>query len=52
VTEYLQPGVYVEEVSYRARVIDGVVTFAAGVLLGVVASLLVDCIRRRFAGPS
>lgn len=45
-TEYLQPGVYVEERSFPGKLIDGVATFVAGVLLGVAAAIVVDCLRR------
>ena len=50
--EYLQPGVYVEEVSYRSKSIPGVPTSAAGVialgvLIGVFVAVLVDAVRRR-----
>jgi phage tail sheath protein FI len=41
-TEYLHPGVYVEEVSYRTRVIDGVATLVVGMLIGVAASIAID----------
>ena len=44
--EYLHPGVYVEEVSYRTRVIDGVATFVLGMLVGVAASIAIDRLRR------
>ena len=44
--EYLAPGVYVEEVSLRATAIDGVATFATGVLIGVAASIAIECLRR------
>jgi hypothetical protein len=49
-TDYLQPGVYVEERSYRAKMIDGVATFGIGVLVGVSLSLLAYCIRPRCPG--
>jgi hypothetical protein len=54
VPEYLAPGVFVEETSYRSKAIEGVSTstrgFASlvlGVLLGVVVSIAVDKARRR-----
>jgi len=52
VPEYLAPGVYIEEVSYRARSIAGVSTsavgfLALGVLTGVGLAVLVDKARRR-----
>jgi phage tail sheath protein FI len=45
--EYLAPGVYVEEVGFRAKSIAGVSTFLLGIILGVAASLAVDRLRRR-----
>jgi hypothetical protein len=52
VPEYLAPGVFVEEVSYRSKAIDGVTTtgagaFLLGVFLGLIAALAVDRARRR-----
>ena len=54
VPEYLAPGVYVEETSYRSKAIEGVPTssggFAAlvlGIFLGVVVAIAVDKARRR-----
>jgi hypothetical protein len=54
VPEYLAPGVYVEEVSYRSKSIPGVSTSTTGFLLlgmliGVGVALLVD--RRRRGCP-
>src|SRR5512133_691144 len=52
VPEYLAPGVFVEEVSYRSKAIDGVATTGVvlGIFLGLFAALAVDraCRRRRF----
>jgi phage tail sheath protein FI len=45
-TEYLHPGVYVEEVNYRTKVIDGVATLVVGMLIGVAASIAIDRLRR------
>jgi hypothetical protein len=52
VSEYLAPGVYVEEVSFRSKSIPGVSTGAAGalvlgVLIGVGLAVLVDQVNRR-----
>jgi phage tail sheath protein FI len=44
-TEYLHPGVYVEEVSYRTKVIDGVATLVVGMLIGVAVSIAIDRLR-------
>jgi hypothetical protein len=44
--EYLHPGVYIEEVSYRTKVIDGVVTLVVGMLVGVATSIAIDRLRR------
>ena len=54
--EYLAPGVFVEEVSYRSKAIDGVATtgvgaFVLGILLGLFAALAVDRARRRRHPP-
>ena len=56
--EDLAPGVFVEEVSYRSRVIEGVstssggfVAFLLGVLLGIAASVAADKARRRRRRP-
>jgi len=55
VPEYLAPGVYVEEVSYRSKAIEGVSTslgaFVLGIFLGVVAAIAVDRARRRRHPP-
>ena len=51
-TEWLHPGVYVEEVDYRAKVIDGVVILVAGMLMGVGASIAIDRRRARDEGHS
>jgi phage tail sheath protein FI len=48
--EYLEPGVYVEEVSYRSRVIEGVATLVVGMLIGVTASIAIDRLRRAGIG--
>lgn len=50
--EYLAPGVYVEEVSYRSKAIDGVATtgvgaFVVGIVLGLFAAIAIDRARRR-----
>ena len=49
--EYLAPGVYLEEVSYRSKTIEGVPTsvgaLVLGILLGVIAAIAVDRARRR-----
>jgi hypothetical protein len=50
--EYLAPGVFVEEVSYRSKAIDGVATTGVGALvlgifLGLFAAIAVDRARRR-----
>lgn len=37
-SELLHPGVYVEETSFRAKAIEGVATFALGILIGVAVS--------------
>jgi len=42
VAEPLHPGVYVEEAAYRSKVIPGVITFLAGVLLGVAAAIVLE----------
>jgi hypothetical protein len=52
VPDYLAPGVYVEEVSFRSRSIPGVPTsaggvLALGVLIGVGLAVLVDQVLRR-----
>jgi phage tail sheath protein FI len=51
VPEYLAPGVYVEEISYRSKAIDGVPTsvgaLVLGIFLGVAAAIAVDRARRR-----
>jgi len=47
--EYLSPGVYVEDVSYRAKAIEGVSTFVLGVVIGVAAAVAVDRLRRRWS---
>jgi hypothetical protein len=57
VPEYLAPGVYVEEVSYRARSIAGVPTsavgfLALGVLVGVGLAVLVDRAAHRRCGQT
>ena len=54
--EYLAPGLFVEEVSYRSKAIDGVVTagvraFVLGVFLGLFAALALDRARRRRRVP-
>ena len=54
--EYLAPGVFVEEVSYRSKAIDGVATtgvgaFVLGIFLGLFAALAVDRARRRRRFP-
>jgi len=49
VPEPLAPGVYVEEASYRAKVIQGVSTVLVGVGIGVLASIALDRLRRRCA---
>jgi len=48
VPELLSPGVYLEEVSYRAKAIEGVSTFVLGVVIGVAVALAVDRMRRTF----
>ena len=40
------PGVFVEEVSYRAKLIEGVSTLLIGVGIGVLASIALDRLRR------
>jgi hypothetical protein len=45
--EYLAPGVYLEEVGFRAKSIPGVFVFLIGIVLGVAASVAVDRLRRR-----
>jgi hypothetical protein len=45
--EYTYPGVYIEEISFRAKAIDGVATFLLGVALGVAASIAAENLRRR-----
>jgi hypothetical protein len=52
VPEYLAPGVYIEEISYRSRSIPGVPTsaggaLALGVFIGIGLALLVDQVSRR-----
>jgi hypothetical protein len=53
VPEYLTSGVYVEEVSYRSKLIPGVSTSTAGFLLfgliGVGVAFFVDRRLRRFS---
>ena len=49
--ELLFPGVYVDEVSYRAKAIEGVATFVLGIVIGVAASIAVDRLRRRWSRP-
>jgi phage tail sheath protein FI len=44
-TEYLHPGVYVEEVTYRMKVIDGVATLVVGMLIGVAVSIAIERLR-------
>jgi uncharacterized protein involved in exopolysaccharide biosynthesis len=56
VPEYLAPGVFVEEASYRSKAIDGVSTtgvgaFALGIFLGLFAALAADRARRRRRFP-
>jgi hypothetical protein len=58
VPEYLAPGVFVEEVSYRSKAIEGVSTsaggfaaFLLGVLLGLGASIAMEKARRRRRRP-
>jgi hypothetical protein len=56
VPEYLAPGVFVEEVSYRSKAIDGVSTSGVGALvlgifLGLFAAITVDRARRRRRHP-
>jgi hypothetical protein len=56
VPEYLAPGVFVEEVNYRSKAIDGVATtgveaFVLGIFLGLLAALAVDRARRRRRFP-
>jgi hypothetical protein len=46
VPEYKYPGVYVEEVSFRAEMIDGVATFILGVMIGVAAAIAAGALRR------
>jgi phage tail sheath protein FI len=48
VPEALFPGVYVEELSFRAKVIGGVRTFVVGVMVGVAA----EALRRRCRAAS
>jgi hypothetical protein len=56
--EYLAPGVYIEEVTYRSKSIAGVFTSAGGalgvgVLTGVGLAVLVDqFLRRRCRQPA
>ena len=53
--EDLHPGVYIEEVAYRSKVIPGVSTviiFLAGVLLGVAAAIALEMLRRRRLPPT
>ena len=45
-TDFDYPGVYVEEVSFRAKLIDGVVTFTLGVMIGVAAAVAAEQLRR------
>jgi phage tail sheath protein FI len=51
VPEYLAPGVYVEEASYRSKAIEGVPTslraLVLGILLGVAVAIAVGTARRR-----
>jgi len=47
VPEYVFPGVYVEEVSYGSKLIDGVSTFLIGVAIDVLASIALDRLRQR-----
>ena len=56
VPEYLAPGVFVEEASYRSKAIEGVATtgfgaFLFGILLGVFAALAIERARRRRRFP-
>jgi hypothetical protein len=58
VPEYLAPGVFVEEVSYRSKAIEGVSTsaggfaaFLLGVLLGLGASIAMEKARRMRRRP-
>jgi hypothetical protein len=40
------PGVYVEEISFRAKLIDGVAMLTIGFVIGVAAAIAVDRLRR------
>jgi hypothetical protein len=55
VPEYLAPGVFVEEVSYRSKAIEGVPTglgaFVLGIFLSVVVCIAADRARRRRHPP-
>jgi phage tail sheath protein FI len=45
--ENAYPGVYVEEVSFRAKLIHGVETFILGAMIGVAAAIAASALRRR-----
>lgn len=53
--EDLHPGVYLEEVAYRAKATPGVptaLTFLVGVLLGAAAAIALGKARRRCLPPT